>query len=167
MPSSYSPYQEHRHPGKDAASPIHVAHHSWAGDTARPSRLSFKSPPPIPPRNYAPLPRELLTCKDHLGVWDHFESGCHQDASHSPPHLRLELERSSLRQRRLAARKLAENSSAPSPTLHHHHHHHHLDHQTTVRRCVYRRPSLILKRHSQPTPRYRTVDANSSFTPVS
>ncbi|KAA1122403.1 hypothetical protein PGTUg99_037451 [Puccinia graminis f. sp. tritici] len=116
-----------------------------------PSRLPLRSPPPIPPRNYAPLPRELLS--KNLDIW---EAACESDerANRDLPHFTLELERSSLRQRRLATRKIAESSL--SPKLHRC--------EPSVWRYVYRQPTLILKRKFPPTPRYRAVEHKSTGT---
>ncbi|OAV99737.1 hypothetical protein, variant [Puccinia triticina 1-1 BBBD Race 1] len=115
----------------------HARRASWH---PRPLRLPLRSPPPIPPRNYAPLPRELLSENPDLWNPSYKIDGKENEAL---PHLRLELEQSSLRQRRLATKKI--DGSFPSPETHRR--------DPPVRRYVYRQPTLILKRQFQPTPR--------------
>ncbi|KAH9462624.1 hypothetical protein Pst134EA_005428 [Puccinia striiformis f. sp. tritici] len=123
---------------------VHPRRVSWH---PRPLRLPQKSPPPIPPRNYAPLPMELLS-KD-LDIWDPL--ACERNQDHKEPtHLRLELDRSSLRQRRLATRKTREDF--PTPAL--------PRRAPPVRGYVYRQPALILKRQTQPAQRYPLVKRN-------
>lgn len=123
-----------------------VVYHRRASWHPRCSCLTLQGPPPIPPRTYAPLPSELRW--ENAELWRDLSDVTDQDLA--VPQLRLDLDLSNLRQRRLATKK------ARGP---------HLSSQLAFGNspagcCSYRRPALILKRHSRLAPRFRGGDHN-------